>query len=461
MGLKIHEYSLERTTLGDDDFVDIDYFNGASYESAKIKGQVFKSIVASEPNIVIVTDSSDLPATLQANTTYVINGDITTSQAVTVASEGTAIIGRDRNKDSLTYTGTGSFLTVTNVNFMLREVKLSATNSASNIMTATNVSASGYNFERLKTIAINSCQIRNCYDVFDIKGFDLVDIQNSLFWYIQAQNFGLKFQDTSKVEISSCEIIRWFDETTIPTPSNFSTVSMVKFDSNNLASFGAVNINGCVIHPQDVQNGIEVDPGATIGYGTIASNTFVNALLTGEVFLPVVSPGLPDYSQAYTNNLDVFVNQGLLNSTSGAISTMNGNINDTAIASTSTPVIVQVGAGGSAPVIQSAVRYSLNSATGRLTYGGTKQVYISIHVSLNYEKQGGGSANEYEFFIYKNGVLLAGSGLKVEGTSGDIGTLGMNYGSLMEANDYLEIFVANNSATNNMLVRDYQFLIRE
>ena len=103
MGLKIHEYSLERTQLGDDDFVDIDYFNGSSYESAKIKGQVFKEIIASEPNIVIVLDSSDLPAVLEANTTYVINGEITLSQAISVINEGSCIIGRDRNKDKLIY----------------------------------------------------------------------------------------------------------------------------------------------------------------------------------------------------------------------------------------------------------------------------------------------------------------------------------------------------------------------
>ena len=461
MGLKIHEYALERLSLGDDDFVDIDYFNGSDYESAKIKGQVFKSIVASEPNIVIVQDSADLPANLQANTTYIINGEVTTSQAVTIAQEGTCIIGRDRNKDALIYTGTGAFLTITNVNFMLREVKISATNSASSIISATNVSATGYNFDRLKTLALNSCQFRNCYDLFDIKGFDLVDINNCLFWYIQAQNFGLKFQDTSKIELSSCEIIRWFDESTIPTPSNFSIVSMIELDSNNFASFGAINISGCVIHPQDVQNGIEINSGATIGFGTIASNTFVDTNLSGEKFLPVVSPGLPDYSQAYTNNIDVFVNQGLLNSTSGVISTMNGNVNDTAFASVGTPVIVQVGGGGTAPVVQSAVRYSLNASTGRLTYTGTKIVYVSLHCSLSYEKQGGGSGNEYEFFFYKNGSLLPGSSLKVEGASGAIGSLTMTYGVLMENNDYIELYVANNTATNGMLVRDYQLLIRE
>lgn len=42
-GIKINEYPLERVTFGDDDFYDVDYFDGATYQSAKIKGSVIKA----------------------------------------------------------------------------------------------------------------------------------------------------------------------------------------------------------------------------------------------------------------------------------------------------------------------------------------------------------------------------------------------------------------------------------
>ena len=87
----------------------------------------------------------------------------------------------------------------------------------------------------------------------------------------KATNFGLRFQDTSKIEITSCELIRWFDEVTIPTPSGYATVSLIELQNNNLASFGAVNINGCIIHPQQTQNGIEIGTSSTTGFGTISS----------------------------------------------------------------------------------------------------------------------------------------------------------------------------------------------
>lgn len=456
MGLKIHEYALERLTLGDDDFVDIDYFNGASYESAKIKGQVFKSIVASEPNIVIVLDSSDLPAVLLANTTYVINGEINTSQAISVINEGSCIVGRDRNKDKLIYSGTGAFISVIDVNFMMREVSVSCSNSASSVLDASNIDAAGYNFGRLKTLIFNSCQFRNCYDLFDIKGFDLVDLQNSLFWYCQAQNFGLKFQDVSKLQISSCEIIRWFDESTIPTPGSFASVSMIEFDQNNIASFGAVNINGCVIHPQDAQNGIEINPLATIGFGTISSNTFVDVNLTGELFLPIVSPGVPDYSQTYTNNIDIFTNQGLLNSRAGILMTMNGNTIPTSFGALNTPVLINTGNNNNQT---ERVRWS-GSSGGQATYLGTKEIYVSIHATLNYEKSGGGT-NPYQFSIFKNGTKLIPSEIETDATA-STGVITMTYATLISVTNYLNFYVEQTSGgLQDITIKDWQIVIRE
>jgi hypothetical protein len=42
-GIKIHQYPLERTSFGDEDFYDIDYWDGTGYQSAKVKGSTLKS----------------------------------------------------------------------------------------------------------------------------------------------------------------------------------------------------------------------------------------------------------------------------------------------------------------------------------------------------------------------------------------------------------------------------------
>jgi len=402
-----------------------------------------------------VTEASDLPATLVANTTYIIRGEINISSAITCNVEGVEIIGLDRNSDHLIWEAVGPMLNIVDVNFSMSNIRLSGTRATGSIISATNIDAAGFNIGRLKVLTFLNCQFRGTYDVMDIKGFDLVDINNCLFFYIKAQNFGLRFEDTSKIEITSCELIRWFDETTIPTPGGWATCSMIELLPNNLASFGAVNINGCVIHPQQTQNGIEIATGSTTGFGTISSNAFVTVgLTTGKIFLPEVPVVLlPDYSSAQTTGYDVFANQGLLNSVSGTVMTLTGN---TAITTLTQNVPTQINMGGGATQ-QASVRFT-TSAAGVNTYIGTKQVYVSLHCTITFDKQGSG-ADDYTFYYYKNGTQLPGSQTEVRANPNDAIT--MVYGTLMNNSDTIELYVENTSSNDNMLVTDLQLVIRE
>jgi hypothetical protein len=90
------------------------------------------------------------------------------------------------------------------------------------------------------------------------------------------------------------------------------------------------------------------------------------------------------------------------------------------------------------------------------------QVYVSLHASVSYEKQGGGT-DTYNFFFYKNGALLPGSQTVVVGGTGTSasGSFSMIYGTLMNQNDYIEIYVENDGGTNDILIKDYQLVIRE
>ena len=55
MGIKINQYPLERLTFGDDDFYDIDYWDGATYQTAKIKGSTIKAGI--ESGILTIYDN--------------------------------------------------------------------------------------------------------------------------------------------------------------------------------------------------------------------------------------------------------------------------------------------------------------------------------------------------------------------------------------------------------------------
>jgi hypothetical protein len=173
-----------------------------------------------DPNIVHVFQASDLPAALVTNTTYVIHGTITTANTVLVANQNTAIIGLNRDSDRLIYTGNTAFINILDADFFINNVCFEATDPASLVIDARNYTPASFNEGRNKVLHITNCQFRNCYNVCDFEGFDLVDIENTLFWYIKAPTIGVRYLNTSKIEITSCEFIRWFDETTIPNYSN-------------------------------------------------------------------------------------------------------------------------------------------------------------------------------------------------------------------------------------------------
>ena len=346
-----------------------------------------------------VISAADIGTTLAANTTYVIIGKVTLTQTIQVVNVGSEVVGLNRDVDEIDWRGGGNLFDIRDQNFSISNLKISSSTPGNNIIKGTNVGA-GYNFARNKVLTILNCQFRGTYDVMDIDGFDLVDINNCLFFYIKATNWGLRFRDTSKIEITSCELIRWFDESTIPTPSGYATVSMVELQNNNLASFGAMNINGCIIHPQQTQNGIDIGTGSTTGFGTIAANAFINlGLTTGKVFLPETS-SLPDYSQTATLRYDIFSNQGLPNSTSYAMGYFNGSITNSAPA---TPTLLDVGTG----FVTARNQRFTSSNTGIVTYNGTKNIEVIITASISIE--GNGNNMDAEFSIYKSNILIAGS----------------------------------------------------
>jgi len=461
-------------------------------------------------NIIEVTQESDFGTVVAGNinlagdTTFIIKGEVTCSNTLTVNGDNIAIIGFNRNLDKLTYTGTGEFITVNDYDFTLKDLWLSATTTGSLLISATNVTGAGFNLGRTKVLEIVNCQIRNCYDVMDINGFDLVDISNTLFFYIQAPTIGCRFRDTSKIEFASCEFIRWYAESNNTLPAynagttyaindtvsfngtfyislqngntgnapdasplfweayRYADCGMIELRANNLASFGAVNINGCIVHPQQRQNGIEINTLSTTAFGTISSNAFVTTGLTsGEVFFPVTL-GLPDYSQTATLNYDVFANQGILNSTSGSVSTLNNNTGVTPGATIAAPSSITIG--GATPVqTQAAVRYSTVGATGVTTYDGEKQIYCSIHASITVNNDG--NSDTWTVSLHKNGTLLPGSEQQIELASGgpsplETGVASINYGTLFNNGDNIEIKIGS-TGSSSCIIPDYQLVIRE
>ena len=349
-----------------------------------------------------------------------------------IINEGTAIIGWNRDEDSLNFTGLPSvtdFITVTEQSFEIANIKLSSTNNTGGtvLLKAVNYNAPDYNAGRDKVLTIINCQFRNCFDVWFIEGFDLVDIQNTLVWYIEATTIGCQFKNVSKLQISSCEYVRWFDETLIGTsafnpalsylmgnkvieagtfyeslagsvagPFNpvewtavgYATTPMVELlDNAGGSGFGAVNISGCVIHPQQTQDGINISDLATIGFGTIASNTGIDIGLDTGV--------IANFDYDIQNSTIVQANQGITNGNSFATMSLVGNAVYLDNSATN-PMVLKgsntVGGGGfTNPITFPTSQRTINTvADGSITYNSKIPANFIVVVTATVQQSGNG-----------------------------------------------------------------------
>jgi len=321
---KISQYT-PITSLVNGDLIDTSQDSGGGIYATKsidfqdLQSSIFYNRTENGATIQEVRTATDLPSVLIANTTYVIIGEVTISTSINVTNDGCAIVGLDRNKDILNYSGTGTFLTITDVNFTLRNLQIKGTGVGSTILSATNftIGVSANNYGRTKVLTLFSCEFRNCVNFGTILGFELVDINNSLFWYITGTT-GIQFQDVRHLEISSCEVFNWFDES---TGLIYSTAKMIELLANGVdnVGFAVVNINGCIVHPEQTQDGLTMNALSTTIFGTISANTFINVGLTTGILFDV------DYD--IQNSTIIQANQGIQNGNAKISMQLSDNAN--------------------------------------------------------------------------------------------------------------------------------------
>jgi hypothetical protein len=443
---------------------------------------VFSSIVftptINSTDMVEVSQESDFGTavggviTLAANTAYFVRGNVNCTNRLDISNPNVAIVGWDRDVDGLTYTGAagaGDFITITDVNFQLANLKLSSTNSTGGnvVLRAVNYNQPDYNAGRDKVLTIINCQFRNCFDVWYIEGFDLVDIQNTLVWYVEATTIGCHFKNVSKLQLSSCEFVRWFDETSIPTPSGYATVPMVELlDDGGGSGFGAVNISGCVIHPQQTQNGIDISNSATIGFGTIASNTGINiGLTTGAV---------TSFDYNIQNSTIVQANQGIQNGNAKGMLSLTDNIvlldtsNATLAAGLySLPITDASFVGGAGPTnpitFPVAQRVITSSANGSFTYDskidGNFNVNLNATVGVNLN-----GTFDIQAQFRQNGTplpLIGKATIRNSGGTFIAQPIGLSIQGTATQGDVFDVLIsvasANDVLVSELIVNGYQF----
>jgi hypothetical protein len=115
---KIHEYPIERFTFGDDDYYDIDFWDGSGYQTAKIKGSTIKNAMFSGlSSINTLTAENQLLAVGTSGTDFAINSstnthtfNLPTASAVkrgALSQADWTVFNAKQNPITLTTTGSG------------------------------------------------------------------------------------------------------------------------------------------------------------------------------------------------------------------------------------------------------------------------------------------------------------------------------------------------------------------
>lgn len=124
---------------------------------------------------------------------------------------------------------------------------------------------------------------------------------------------------------------------------------------------------------------------------------------------------------------------------------MQGNSTATVIASTATPVKV---AGTWTVDIGSSFT---GTTDGRLTYTGAETQVCRVETSLSLDPVSG--ANQHiSVYLAKNGTTIAGSRQMAHISHGAEMNISLTWQLSLATNDYIEVFVQNGTATNNITV---------
>jgi hypothetical protein len=124
---------------------------------------------------------------------------------------------------------------------------------------------------------------------------------------------------------------------------------------------------------------------------------------------------------------------------------MQGNSTATVIASTATPVLV-----AGTWTVDLSTNATCTTA-GRITYTGATTQILTINAALSLDPASGSNQN-IQVYFYKNGSAIAGSRIESKISHGAHLAVPLVYQVSMATNDYIEIYVQNSTATNNITV---------
>lgn len=360
---------------------------------------------------VIVNEMTDFPAavgsviTLDADTAYFVTNDLTTASRF-VLQDDTVVMATDGTLISLVYTGTDTMFTSVNASNKIKDIRLTCA-------TGKLLDVSGAGTEIFQLINLN---VDSCDEIGDIDGISVLNIENVVWSNIIT---------TGMLVAGSINIMSIFQNITYLNGGKFIDLGTCTFNGFNygnsmaVLAAGTYNISGMVSSGNVNTGGLgAVTNNRAWGLGTPIENiTTKDALWQFHL-----NSGAPDSrSSALLSNAGCTVT----------------------IAASNTPVII-----GATWVAEDLSRFTA-TAGGRFTYIGSGDT-VSITASITADVASG--VDDCTFYVYKNGIQEANSGILRELDAGDPGNLSVVWELTLTTGDYVELWAENNDTSVNVVI---------
>jgi len=375
---------------------------------------------------VIVNQLSDLPApvggviTLAADTEYLLTNDIDIEANRLVMSANTALKGTESILITLTSSVVGDLITMTNTTNRVANIALDAASAR-----IINWTSTTQNIFRMNDVTITACDKVARLDSTGGNGI-------------------LRFTNVSPASIATdgVEFIGNFR-------SFYWNVSAVGVDAGSMFNLGTATFDSFIADTMIITlNGSSNLVSGQTGSANINSggSGLVTIMRIEGAGTPLSGVSVDDALWEFRSNDDIADTRpdGLLS--------MQGNATNTIISAAGTPVLI-----AGAWVEETSSQFS-STAAGRLTYDGGKDAKLPITGSISIEPVSGTNIN-VSAYIAINGVFVANSKRASTASSGQPTSITVPWQDALSTGDYVELFVANDDNTTNLLVPSAIFRI--
>jgi hypothetical protein len=380
--------------------------------------QISASGAEASTKTILISEIADLPApvsgviTLEADTEYRFLDDITFASTRMVGGNNTVLSGGDSSIIDISYTGAGDFITSVGNSITIKDLSVTASSGTAidftggngDVLTLTDVRiTAGTCVSATGTDGLAAIQVTESVVLFSTDGFVFTGDFGAFTFDL---SFGIQLLGSGSV-----------------------------FDMSGGSTFGSVNvINSLFNSSSGTGTFLKGDAASAniVSLGTVINCRLIN-------YIPLSGITVDDAKWQF------YFNDDIRDSRTDALLSLQANATNTVITVAGTAVKV-----AGTWVVEGNSQMT-GDTTGRVTYDGVKDAVLPVTVSLSLEPVSGG-AQVMAAYIAVNGVVVANSKRTATASSGSQASITVPWQLTLSPTDYVEAWVANDSATNDVLV---------